>query len=700
MAHEHIIPLLKALVTKVVKGKKEGRGSGCDDDSGGGNGGTNTYSDTYTDTDTDTNLAIKAVHTLRLLGENFIFLQGQSIATLFSKEKSLFDDNQLYSTTHRVPRLTHASSFPYCYYNKYQEKIRIRVVSSPDVLSVLLFHGDPYECIQCSGEGGGEGKWVWKYEEITVCLHSAGQEQKVWCIDLDVPVWKRLRYAFRIESDRKLYYFCDRGLFPWKAGITAQPHQHFVFPYVHAVDAAEVPAWVASTVWYQIFPERFCNGNPAITPVGAADWEKDEPARRNFFGGDLEGIRLKLGYLKGLGVNGLYLTPVFKAPSNHKYDTQDYFSIDESFGNLDDLKRLTAEAHGLGMRVMLDAVFNHVGERHAFWQDVLKNQEQSTYRDYFHIRRFPVRERFAEEEVIDYETFAFVSDMPKWNTENSEVRAYLLEAALYWIREADIDGWRLDVANEVSLDFWRVFSRRVREMKKDFYIVGEIWHDASPWINSFLFDATMNYPLGFAIQDFLLRKSIGAEEFTTRIVASLSRYSDLHNTVAFNLLDSHDTVRALTTAGGDRLALRNAFTFLLLLPGSPCLYYGTEVGMDGGDDPQNRRPMVWSKDRQDQNLLAFFQKLIAFRLAHADFINTTGIFCRDLNSGWLWTLSSNTGEEISIVYAKDTPVSVGSTLVLGDKVFCTAETSSSDTESACLDDIPPFSIGVYHRVKN
>jgi glycosidase len=264
-----------------------------------------------------------------------------------------------------------------------------------------------------------------------------------------------------------------------------------------------------------------------------------------------------------------------------------------------------------------------------------------------------------------------------------------LEAALYWIRECDIDAWRLDVANEVSFDFWREFSQKVRDLKKDFYIVGEICHDASPWINSGVFNASMNYPLGFAVIDFFLKKSIGPEEFTNRIACALSRYSDLHNKAAFNLLDSHDTVRSLTTAGGDKLALKNAFTMLLLLPGSPCVYYGTEIGMSGGPDPLNRRPFVWNEAKQDRDLLAFFKKLIAFRRLHADFLNAASFFYRSLGSARLWTLGSG-GEKISVVYAGEKPFWGESSPETGKMAFCTADSAVNETG-----ELPPYSIGVY-----
>jgi len=263
--------------------------------------------------------------------------------------------------------------------------------------------------------------------------------------------------------------------------------------------------------------------------------------------------------------------------------------------------------------------------------------------------------------------------MPKWNTENPALRAYLLKAALKWIRECGIDAWRLDVANEVSLDFWREFAQAVRAEKKDFYIVGEIWHDASPWLDAGLFDAAMNYPLTFAINEFLLRRTCGAREFNTRLGDVLSRYSGLHNRMTFNLLDTHDTERALTIAGGDTLALRNAFLMLFFLPGSPCIYYGDEVGLEGGRDPFCRKPMIWDEEKQDRSLLRFFRALIAWRRRHAWALNTRAFRFLEEGNARLWERPGSGSEApLTLLYAEDGPVDI-QRLGLGEPALVTSE---------------------------
>ncbi|MDR1126793.1 MAG: glycoside hydrolase family 13 protein [Treponema sp.] len=525
-------------------------------------------------------------------------------------------------------KIEHHSAPPWRYFDVQRQKIIIRAVSTTDLVDMELLYNDPFAYEKAGDE------WLWRYKTARFCKQFCGDSALMWRVEIDVPSQRRLKYGFRASFDNnEICWFSEWGLEPFSDERVNNPHNHFFYPFIHAVDAPKTPQWVENTVWYQIFPDRFYRSGTSILPTTLADWEKDKPTSNSFFGGDIEGIRLKLGYLKDLGVNGIYLTPIFTSPSNHKYNTEDYFNIDEHFGGTSALKALVADAHDLGIRVMLDAVFNHIGSSHPFWQDVIARQEKSPYKDFFHIHSFPVKERVGES--IGYDCFAFTPHMPKWNTENPQARKYLLDAALYWIKECDIDAWRLDVANEVSFDFWREFSTLVHKTKPDFYVVGEVWDDASEWVNRGFFDAAMNYPLGYAVSAFFLKNNIDAQTFADTLFRALSRYDDSHNRIAFNLLDSHDTERALTTAHGNKQALRNAFTVLFLLPGSPCIYYGDEIGMGGSGDPHCRAPMIWDEALQDKGLLTFFQRLVKFRLANISIINNSvlsftedeGIFC-------------------------------------------------------------------------
>ena len=386
-----------------------------------------------------------------------------------------------------------------------------------------------------------------------------------------------------------------------------------------------MPAWVKETCWYQIFPERFANGNPNISPVGSLPWNANTaPANEDFFGGDLYGVLDKLDYLAELGITGLYFCPIFEAPSNHKYDTIDYFQIDHHFGDKAVFRKLVQEAHRRGMKVMLDAVFNHIGNHSPQWQDVIKNGEQSVYRDWFHIHHFPVNTETKWTPDIhlrlNYDTFAFRPKMPKLNTANPQVKQYLLDIAAYWIKEFDIDAWRLDVANEIDHQFWKEFHKTVTAIKPDIYILGEIWHSARPWLNGDEFHGVMNYPLANSIKDYFLSKTISAQTLLHRLNSQAMFYRQQTNEVMFNMLDSHDTERILTVAKGNKNAVKSALAFMYLYCGTPCIYYGTEVGMAGSSDPDCRRVMPWDKQLQDQNMRKFMKELIAFRKAYQEHI--------------------------------------------------------------------------------
>ena len=363
------------------------------------------------------------------------------------------------------------------------------------------------------------------------------------------------------------------------------------------------------TIWYQIFPERFANGNPENDPEHAVPWGSEEPKIDNFFGGDFEGVLKHLDYLEDLGITGIYFTPVFKAPSNHKYDTIDYFEIDPHFGTKDTLKQLIQACHERNIRVMLDAVFNHSGYYFRPFQDVLAHGEHSRYKDWFHPNSFPLQGGPRP----NYETFGFVESMPKLNTKNPEVKQYLLDVATYWIKEFDIDGWRLDVANEVDHPFWREFRQTVKQMKPDVYILGEIWHDSISWLRGDQFDAVMNYPFTVNALKLVASQTINAKQFMEAITSVYHSYPTKVFQTTFNLLGSHDTPRVLTECNNHVAKSRLLHAILLTFPGSPCIYYGDEIGLTGGIDPGCRKCMVWDESQQNLELRNEIKQLISLR---------------------------------------------------------------------------------------
>ncbi|MBK4763631.1 neopullulanase [Enterococcus faecium] len=429
----------------------------------------------------------------------------------------------------------------------------------------------------------------------------------------------RLQYAFHVVGeDNTDCFYGDQGIFPYRENVITEPNFYFRIPYFHQIDRFTIPEWVKETVWYQIFPERFANGDKANDPEHTLPWGSKDPDREDFFGGDLQGVMDHLDYLTDLGINGIYFCPIFKATSNHKYDTIDYYEVDPAFGDKKLLKNLIDEAHKRGIRIMFDAVFNHMGVHSPQWQDVLKNGEKSIYKDWFHIRFFPVDSYQMTDlpetaENIPYDTFAFTPFMPKLNTANPEVQKYLLDIATYWIKEFDIDGWRLDVANEVDHHFWKKFREAVTEIKPDIYILGEIWHSSQAWLQGDEFHAVMNYAFTDSIKDYFAKKKITASQMVSGMNHQQMLYRDQVNEGTFNLLDSHDTARILTLCQGNKELMKSVMAFMFLQKGSPCIYYGTEIGMTGEDDPDCRKCMIWEKEEQDLELFGFIKELVSLR---------------------------------------------------------------------------------------
>lgn len=467
-----------------------------------------------------------------------------------------------------------------------------------DVSEVNLHAGDPYEW--------KDAKWIRRVMPMKKTGSSSLFDY--WSITV-APEFKRLRYGFECKNEKRTCFYTARG---FNETAPEDISYYFCFPYMNKEDIFQAPEWVKDTIWYQIFPERFANGDASINPPNTLAWGSAEPEVDNFFGGDFQGVIDHLDYLVDLGINGIYFTPFFKAYSNHKYDTIDYMEIDPQFGDKETFRLLVDACHERGIKVMLDAVFNHSGYYFEAFQDVLQHQEHSPYKDWFHIREFPV----ITEPMPNYETFAFTNQMPKLNTGNPEVKKYLLEVAKYWIEEFNIDGWRLDVANEVDHTFWREFRSVVKEAKADVYILGEIWHDSMPWLQGDQFDAVMNYPFTNNTIDFFSHQKITAQQFVESIDELNHMYPLNVGEVAFNLLGSHDTPRILTVAEEKLERVKLMFLFKLSFPGTPCIYYGDEIAMSGGQDPSCRACMEWDETKQNKAFLQFTKNVIALRKQH------------------------------------------------------------------------------------
>lgn len=390
------------------------------------------------------------------------------------------------------------------------------------------------------------------------------------------------------------------------------------------------PEWVRDAIFYQIFPDRFRDGNPTAKPDRPArpkgqPWHIDdafldawdaEPAHHNMMGGDLAGIVEKADYLKALGVNALYLNPIFAAASNHKYDAADYEKVDPSFGAMEDFHALRDAMKARGMRTVLDCVFNHTGDEHWAFKDCVEKGPASKYWGWYFIDSHPI----VRSPKPNYRCWWNFSDLPQLNTANPDVVKHLLGVSTKWLEEG-AHGWRLDVPNEVDAvnpDFWPEFRRRVKKQDPDCYVVGEIWTDARQWLEGDKFDAVMNYPVRSAALEFIAKQDgpISAAEFMGTLQAQLATYAEPALRVQFNLLGSHDTPRLRTLAGGDLRRVRLCQTFLFGWPGAPVVYYGDEIGLEGGKDPECRRTYPWDRpEKQDQATLAHVKALCAARTA-------------------------------------------------------------------------------------
>lgn len=390
------------------------------------------------------------------------------------------------------------------------------------------------------------------------------------------------------------------------------------------------PDWVKHAVFYQIFPDRFARSprSPLLPGITFKPWGTP-PEEQGFQGGDLRGIVDKLDYLQDLGVTALYMNPLFASAANHRYHTYDYMQVDPLLGGDTALRELVDAAHARQMKVVLDGVFNHTGRGFWAFHHILEEGGNSPYLDWFIVQDWPLRPYSSNAEWgPNYDAWWGLPALPKFNIQNPGVRAYLLEVARYWI-DFGVDGWRLDVPEDIQdADFWRSFRQVVKATNPEAYIVGEIWNEAREWLQGDRFDAVMNYPLSRIALGFLAAGTLHpdykpggfdvpiltAEHFGQQVEA-MTQLHDWEITLAqFNVLDSHDTARIYWAVQGDESALRLLALFQMTLPGAPCIYYGTEIGMDGGTDPGCRAAFPWQDPSQwNESLRAIYRKAIQIR---------------------------------------------------------------------------------------
>ena len=502
----------------------------------------------------------------------------------------------------------HKASEQMCYPLNEDELI-VNLKTGYDVKRVFIYYGDPFE----AGILGGKEQWAGKKEEICFKKHL---RHHLWWTTTLTPRFKRCKYYFELHTEEETWYYFENGfLSEEQIGMEGRMLQCFVRPWMNPADVNSTPDWVNDTVWYQIFPDRFCNGTPEKNGADIEKWRTGPVSNAERFGGNLEGIRKKLPYLHDLGISGIYLNPIMEAESTHKYDTRDYTKIDPQFGTNEEFARLVKEAHAHGIRIMVDAVFNHCGRSFGPWADVVEKKSGSPYADWFMIQDWDAFERHGDTRDGRFYSFAFTDRMPKLNTNNPEVIRYFCQVCKRWIREFDIDGIRFDVGNEVSHRFLKELRRQLKSVKPDLYLLGEIWHDASQWLGGDEYDSVMNYPLTSGIQDFFLDQAAEKDEFEYMVNRCYTMYMQQNNNVIFNLLDSHDTERLMNRCQ-DLDIFYQQLAILFTMPGSPCIYYGTEIALEGAHDPDCRRCMPWDEidSAENQKKIELMKSLIRMRI--------------------------------------------------------------------------------------
>lgn len=410
--------------------------------------------------------------------------------------------------------------------------------------------------------------------------------------------FERIAYYFELQNGvETLFYYGDC----YEMAGTPTRADYFQLPFNHRADRFAAPAWTRDAVVYNIFPDSFAAGK-RLAPNGAP------PCR----GGTVRGVTENLDYIASLGFNCIYLNPIFAARSYHRYDTLDYYRIDPHMGAEDDLRDLVRRAHALGIRVILDGVFNHVSSDHPFFRDVLEKGRASRYYSCFYA--LPETPRLpAAGELPGYTCFSYVADMPKTNTADPFLRQYFCDVGANWVRKFDVDGWRLDVANELDDGFLCAFRASVKAAKSDALIVGEVWENAAHYLGGDMLDSAMNYDFRRYCRRFFAEQTVDAETFDTNVSTLLLRYNENALFAQLNLLDSHDVSRFLSLCGGKTERMELAVLLQMTFPGMPCVFYGDEKGLCGESEPEYRRPMAWDASSPLEEV---YRRMIALRKTH------------------------------------------------------------------------------------
>lgn len=434
--------------------------------------------------------------------------------------------------------------------------------------------------------------------------------------------YNRVFYYFKLEKEEEwTYYYSDKfsdemPRFVLKDTLIEGRNEYYQYPIILRDEILDVPEWFKNAIVYNIFPDSFASGKRMLANQDKKLCLADGTEAKARLGGTIKGITENLDYIAELGFTCVYINPIFTAGEYHKYDILDYYHIDPCFGTEEDFRELVEEVHKKNLRIIIDGVFNHCSWYFFAFDDVVRNGELSKYKDWFYELTFPVIRPDSHKDMPGYACFAYERKMPKLNTSNREVQEYFAEVCRYWIREYGIDGWRLDVANEVDRDFWRTFRRAAKDENPEIVLIGEVWENAETWLRGDAFDSTMNYDFRSHCRDFYGLGKLDASGFAGAVSRMLLRYPTNLTQGQLNLLDSHDVPRFLSLCRDDIRKWKQAFAFLMLSPGVPCMFYGDEKKVSGISENEYRSPMPWQSEEKE--LAEFIKSMIQIRKNHVD----------------------------------------------------------------------------------
>ncbi len=465
-------------------------------------------------------------------------------------------------------------------------------------------------------------------------------------------VYNRICYYFKLMKGLEwTYYYGDRFTerladFYLEGQVVDGRSEYYQYPMILKDEIPDVPKWFKTAVVYNIFPDSFASGKRSLKKSVEEKYLEDGRKCRSRLGGTLKGIRENLDYIQGMGFTCLYLNPIFTGGEYHKYDVLDYYHIDPCLGTEADFQELVDELHGRGMKIIIDGVFNHCSWEFFAFEDVAAKGKASRYCKWFYGLEHPVRKPENADEVPNYTCFAYERKMPKLNTAEREVQTYFADVGAYWIKKYHVDGWRLDVANEIDRNFWRSFRAAVKNADPDAVLIGEVWENAETWLRGDAFDSTMNYEFRRICRDYLAAEPPDAVSIACQFEQMRLRYPTNIVNGQLNLIDSHDVPRFLSLCGGDLGKWKMACILLMLMPGVPSLFYGDERKIQGILETEYRRGMAWE---EKEDVCGFIRELIKIRKEYLDAETDYHPVWEMIQSGVFAFARGNTRCEITVV---------------------------------------------------